>query len=310
MIRTTDTGGVKMIYNGVPTNGQCNNTGAATIIGTSTFNPQYLSLTYVGYMYNPNALNTPISNMADTGSLFGSGIDYANGTYSLTNTSTTYDNYHHYTCNNTTGSCTTVRYYYYNSFYLELNSGYDITQKLKEILNCDNVNQTNSTIKTVIDNWYSDNLSSYTEKLEDTIFCNDRSISSLGGWNPNGGGKSEELQFKNSILNNDLSCQNITDQFSLTNNKAKLIYPIGLMSSPEMNILNNNNARKCGQYFWLGSPCSYKETTIKNNEISTSGTMESYSIGYSDGVRPAISLAPGTKYTTGDGSKDNPYIVN
>ena len=53
ILRTTDTGGVKLIYNGVPdANGTCNNTGVAQQIGKSAFNSNSNSPAYVGYMYN------------------------------------------------------------------------------------------------------------------------------------------------------------------------------------------------------------------------------------------------------------------
>ena len=49
---TTNTGGVKLIYDGVPDgNGYCNNSGTASQIGESAFNSRYSSLGYVGYMY-------------------------------------------------------------------------------------------------------------------------------------------------------------------------------------------------------------------------------------------------------------------
>ena len=51
IVRTTETGGVKLIYDGVPSNGQCNNTGTATTIGNSQFNAGYEDAKYVGYMY-------------------------------------------------------------------------------------------------------------------------------------------------------------------------------------------------------------------------------------------------------------------
>ncbi len=47
IIRTTDTGGIKMIYNGTPTNGECTTTtGANTQIGTSIYNDTYNSTAY------------------------------------------------------------------------------------------------------------------------------------------------------------------------------------------------------------------------------------------------------------------------
>ena len=50
IVRTTETGGVKLIYDGVPSNGQCNNTGSNSTIGSSLFNTNY-NAKYVGYMY-------------------------------------------------------------------------------------------------------------------------------------------------------------------------------------------------------------------------------------------------------------------
>ena len=51
IVRTTETGGVKLIYDGVPSNGQCNNTGDNSTIGDSAFNESYDNAKYVGYMY-------------------------------------------------------------------------------------------------------------------------------------------------------------------------------------------------------------------------------------------------------------------
>ena len=51
IVRTTETGGVKLIYDGTPTDGQCNNTGDNSTIGSSKFNESYDNAKYVGYMY-------------------------------------------------------------------------------------------------------------------------------------------------------------------------------------------------------------------------------------------------------------------
>lgn len=62
IVRTTSTGGVKLIYNGLPSStGECNNTGTASQLtaaqmnessNTITFNYYYNSAADVGYMYN------------------------------------------------------------------------------------------------------------------------------------------------------------------------------------------------------------------------------------------------------------------
>ena len=51
IVRTTETGGVKLIYDGVPSNGQCNNTGDNSTIGRSKFNENSNNAKYVGYKY-------------------------------------------------------------------------------------------------------------------------------------------------------------------------------------------------------------------------------------------------------------------
>ena len=62
IIRTTDTGGVKLIYDGVPSNGECNNTADATSIGNSQFNSSRDDAKYVGYMYGNSIDDTENTN--------------------------------------------------------------------------------------------------------------------------------------------------------------------------------------------------------------------------------------------------------
>lgn len=51
IVRTTETGGTKLIYNGVPTDGKCNNIGESSQIGRSAWNASQNDNAYVGYMY-------------------------------------------------------------------------------------------------------------------------------------------------------------------------------------------------------------------------------------------------------------------
>ena len=149
--------------------------------------------------------------------------------------------------------------------------------------------------------------------MEDTIFCNDRSQSnsSTNGWNPNGGStdRVDGLKFKAYSDANDLSCTNVMDQFSVSNNKAKLTYKVGLMSKPEMNILNNNNARRSERDYWLASPGYIDLSGSFSSSVYSLGSMYSGYLARSFGVRPAVSLVAGTEYSSGDGSMANPYVV-
>ena len=223
---------------------------------------------------------------------------------------------HHYMCvEYGTKSCAEVAYVYYYTgsgtmHYITLRDGVTTVDKaLEDMLT---KNTTNSTMKSGVDAWYKHYLlEDYDDYIEDTIFCNDRSIRALNGWNSDGGMTNTYLQFKEYSVISDLSCTNTTDQFSVSNNNAKLTYKVGLMSSPEMNIMNNSNARKTGQYYWLVSPSYFYSTgnVASGRYVSSSGVMYSNDVYRAYGVRPAVSLTPGIEYSDGDGSMANPYKV-
>ena len=225
---------------------------------------------------------------------------------------------HHYMCvEYGTKSCAEVAYVYYYAgsgtmYYITLRDGVTTVDKaLEDMLT---KNTTNSTMKSGVDAWYKHYLlEDYDDYIEDTIFCNDRSIRALNGWNSDGGMTNTYLQFKEYSVTSDLSCTNTTDQFSVSNNNAKLTYKVGLMSSPEMNIMNNSNARKTGQYYWLVSPDYFYyngyDHIAGGRGVNSGGGMSSSNVNGAYGVRPAVSLTPGIEYSDGDGSMANPYKV-
>ena len=222
---------------------------------------------------------------------------------------------HHYMCvSNGLKTCSQVAYIYYYTgsgdyYYITLSNGVQSVEKAMEDMFTKNT--TNSTIKSGVDAWYKHYLlEDYDDYIEDTIFCNDRSIRALNGWNADGGMTNAFLQFKEYSVTSDLSCTNTTDQFSISNNNAKLTYKVGLMSSPEANILNNSNARKTGQYYWLASPYSFSSGSAFGRRVSTVGDMSYNGVSSALGVRPAVSLSPGVEFVDGgDGSMANPYVV-
>ena len=223
----------------------------------------------------------------------------------------------HYTCWNTTGECTTISYVFnlatsspITLYYINISNGKSVEDAINEMLYNNDVNTVDSKIKRGVDAWYKHYLlKDYDDYIEDTIFCNDRSQKNAdtNGWNPNGGSVTLNMTFKDT---SDLSCVNITDQFSVSNNSAKLKYKVGLISSSEMNILNNSNARKAGHYYWLASPYRALGSSSAVNYVSADGSMRYDFVNYDHGVRPAISLKPGITYSTGDGSMANPYVVS
>ena len=407
IVRTTETGGVKIVYNGVQKNGSCNNIGIDSQIGTSVFNKDYNSPAYAGYMYNTvytssykeiinyeyfsgtkaygdgatyasnkytltNATTLSVSSSnistlvgkytcnssSTTGTcsnlwyivgysgnnvyyyslsggdldgtnkgqnyVFGSSFTYANGTYTLSDTTTiNSDNWasqksnvntHHYTCLSSGTTCSSIYYVYSiglgDAYYITLTNGKSVSDSLNEMLYADNVNTKDSTIKAYIDSWYENNLASYEDKLEDTVFCNDRRILNLNGWNPNGGSTTQYLQFKNNSSVTSLVCANETDRFSMSNTKAKLKHPIGLLSVPELSLASYGSSHyfNNGQYVWLASPYDFAGSGARVR-IADSGGFRVNSVDNSRGVRPSVSLKPNTYFSSGDGSFTNPFVI-
>ena len=323
IVRTTETGGVKIVYNGVQKNGSCNNTGTDSQIGTIAFNNSTGSPADVGYMYNAVYSFTEKNMQSLSNIIFGNSFTYSNGTYILKDTKTVatwssgYNtiNNNHYTCMTTGTTCSSI-YYVYNTsssyaYYITLTNGKSVNDALIEMLYANNVNKNDSKIKNYIDKWYITNLRIYQDKLEDTVFCNDRRILNLNGWNPNGGDTTVALQFKNNDTSNQsLVCTNDTDSFSMSNTKAKLSYPIGLLSVPELSLAGYGSSHyfNNGQSVWLDSPIYFNSFFARVGGTSSGGFTDDY-VFSSRGVRPSVSLKPNTEFTEGDGSFTNPFVI-
>lgn len=338
IVRTTDTGGVKLIYNGTPSSGKCTNTtGTATQLATnSQFNSNYDSPAYVGYMYGTvYPYSSKLSRNLATSYLYGKSFTYANGTYTLANTisssgtwSSDYNtlNNNHYTCFTTGTTCSSIYYIYYTNdtkaYYITLTGGKSVEDAISEMLT-NSSNSTNSTIKTAIDNWYSSNMTSYTNKLEDTPWCNDRSIYELNGWNPNGGDTTKYLSFGGcgraySTYSPSLSC-NKNDAFTKENvaiGNGKLTYPVGLITADEIMLGGGKNGANNSTYYlytnqnyWSVSPFNSENYVTYGLFVGSTGTPIINYVSYPYGVRPAVSLKPGVRFVSGDGTSDTPYVV-
>lgn len=255
---------------------------------------------------------------------FSSSVTYSNGKYKLSGTVTNvglYDtsniskiNNTHYTCFNAGDECSSVYYVYYANgnyvYSIKLNNGENISGALVNMFNSSTTNSKDSTMKMLVESWYAHNLSNYTSYLSDTIYCNDRSIKSLGGFNPSGGSLYSPLTF-NGTSNTSLLCSNEADRFSVSNSVAPLKYPIGLLSGAEANLLGNNKVRASGSKYWLMSPSSLTGTSIGQFVVEATGTLNSaVSINSSNYIRPVITLKGSLTLVSGDGSVTSPYVVS
>ena len=303
IVRTTGSGGVKMVYNGMygnTTSGSCANattaaqiraTSATTATSTATFTStfagtstaQYRSIVGVGYTRNNTYASTSATTATAYSTLFGTNSSYSD-------------------------------------------------------------NSTNSTIKGNIETWFTNNLNSYASKLEASAgYCNDRSIRTSSSSTtlidnsttivPYGTSSMTVYYFgaytrnSNSAQSPTLNCPRSTVDLyttsSASNGNKQLSKPVALLTADEMSFAGSgrstasqgsgysaNSYLRSGSLFWLLSP----NTRVSNGYaygflLYSYGDLDSLGVSNTYGVRPAISLLPGTKIASGSGTATSPWEV-
>ena len=320
IVRTTASGGIKIIYNGVAENNQCLTTRTAAVA-----------------VNGADATNTTLNGGEYT---YGTRFTYAGDTFTITgdtinltwSDSTYKDALGKYTCLNSTGTCTelyevggyisaskgyTTKYTvgtapnYRTLGNTPFNAPYNKKEYIGYMFNIEegDANKYNSSIKSYLESWYESNMTNVTRKLEDTTWCYDRTVIPTPE-----GGASVHTYYKeyNNTSEVHLTCDNIEDQYSVSNTKAKLDYPIGLLNNGEA-ILMGGTYRKTGAYYWLGSPYYFYYNYgyyAKVRDVHFGGLLDDDIVYYSCGARPSVSLLSGTDFEEGTtGTYDNPYVV-
>ena len=184
--------------------------------------------------------------------------------------------------------------------------------------NSTHTNTNPSTIKGILDTWYSKNLASNSDKIDGNAgFCGDRRVSSGTG----GGTSSTDYQPYTRISNSSpsLSCEKADiytiDEFEHGN--GALTYPIGLISAdeamfagiPNWNSSNSNNYLYTGQHYWTMSPSWYYNGGAYVFIVYSNGFLNYGSrVTYSFGVRPVINIRADVALT-GSGTTTDPFKV-
>ena len=262
IVRTTATGGIRMIYNGEANND--NSCGIASGNTTErTYTQNHIKMT--------------------RGSLDGDNYTYTNGT-----------------------SASSFPY----------NVQYRDHKYVGYMYETNEENDTDSNLKRVLDAWYNANLTSYDNKIEDSIYCNDRTYTTSG---------SSQYYCPRTRGQNGTPttlCTRTTDAFGVNSGNKKSTYKVGFITTDEemlagrswnygmRDYLYNND------YYWTGSPFisyssyAYVFTVNRANNLShAEDPGRYYNVNYTYGVRPVVSLKKGTSYT-GTGTLTDPYIVN
>ena len=233
IVRTTETGGTKLIYNGTPTaDNKCN--GDNSMIGYSAYNDNYDSEDDVSYIYSDG---------------------------------------------------------------------------------------TNSTIKQKVDTWYTSNMTAYTDMLEDTVWCNDRSITFSGYYDKWG----YDATLFGAYARNATSGQyqpslHCPAEYSLTTSATqvsnKLTYPVGLLTADELTLAGmgwggyTEDVYLNNYYdWWTMSPYAFGYDYALVFAGYSYGCLNYDDANYEDGVRPAVSLKPGAYVSTGNGTASSPYVI-
>ena len=174
-----------------------------------------------------------------------------------------------------------------------------------------------------MDKWYTRTtlVGIDAKNIVDSIFCNDRSASSTqtNEWASTGAnyyyGAYGRLNYNDTKPT--LKCLTNSDKFTVSTSigNGALTYPVGLITGDEILMAGN------GEYTNLTSGIYNPTQSITPSYYGPSpvvSTSNAYGIdsgsnlsseGYG-GFRSVISLSPKVKFSSGDGTYNNPYIVD
>ena len=194
-------------------------------------------------------------------------------------------------------------------------------------LNSQHGTGTNSSIKTTVDNWYVNNLSSFDDYISKTaIYCNDRTVASGVTWSATGNTFNYAAYTRlNTNKTPTFTCSNANDRFtaSTTTGNAKLTYPIGMITADEISYAGGSTASNTSFYiaqnassgvlwWWTMSPYYWDggrtHVFIVGGSPNT-GVLTYFNVLYTSGVRPVISLKSCVLASGGSGTASDPYTV-
>ena len=317
--------------------------------GDGTGYSRYVDPTYVGYMYGKNfALQTSdVTSYVDftplTKYYFADGYEFdeENEVFRLKKVnlepiSGTFvemkDNYetYPYSCRSTssTGVCQVL---------LKVDSWVNETTVRVQYISYSSVdkdstrtNELSSNVKTKLESWYETNIVGKTDEDGDLItnyivdgtFCNDRSTSQSGYLLTPTTYYGAYTRLTASTPTASLTCSNdIRDKFSSTTSKGNglLEYPVALITADEVALAGGKNGIKNENYYlrtnanyWTMSPSTFHSSGAYALEfyVHPTGLMSNNFVASGYGLRAVINLSSEVLISEGDGSSENPYILD
>lgn len=184
-------------------------------------------------------------------------------------------------------------------------------------------NEENSTVKSVVDNWYKSNLTTYSLYIADNGFCNDRSLYNGDGASTDANTNFSQI-YRSATNTASLKCDS-NDLFTLPNSEKgnkSLDYPVGLPTYDEL-ILSGLRVNSKNPLVWTISEKSYwtmTPTYFMKYDMHQKGLyVSNYYYGISEywvnavnanvGIRPVISLKSDVEISGGIGTINDPFVV-
>ena len=276
IVRTTGSGGVKMVYNGTWTGSTCAKNQNNAQLTTSSFNSSSASIVYAGYTYNSSYTNNSATNGISVDTVLGN-----NSNLALNNTRST------------------IKTYIEDTWYANNMTAY--TNKLESVAGYCND-------RTLYNNDYSQQLSNV-----DTSQNNSFGASYRVGYNSpvkapsltcprgdvdnyryvaNSNGTANELKYPAALLT--------ADEVTLAGSGYNTVLPY-----------NAKSFLRSGNRFWLLSPnIRGSDGYASEFTLHWIGLLGSHGVNNAEGVRPAISLKPGMAIVSGTGTATDPWVVS
>ena len=346
IVRVNGDGTLRLIYDGTQghTNGESSSNRQVT---TKAFNNWWSDNAYVGYMYGDPSDNqitedtnafTYVGLNASSKYYFGTSytFDKSTNTFKLDGelmqaTLTEYGNQYndkgYYTCFSTSSTGTCQRLNHVQKYVSATSMSVKAVEWSSTSYDRAHANEVNSNIKTYLEDWYDSNLSSVDSILsKDTVFCNNRQISSYsdGTYRNTGYGITATMygytrfyNWNGSSISPSLNCPQANDKFSVTTTKGngKMSNPVGLITADEVSMAGGKTGAQntlyylyTGTYYWTMTPSHFFSNAYEFC-VTSSGEFVNGNVDYGGGVRPVVNLNTENLSFTGTGTMQDPYVI-
>ena len=168
----------------------------------------------------------------------------------------------------------------------------------------------NSNAKTILENWYQTNIGSKADLAKNVAsgnyYCEQAKVKYSSDYTS----ENTNMTLYSSYMP-DFKCT--TDG----NGKGQVSASIGLLSYDEVvyaggfSFVNNDNYYlfSSNNTMWTMSPAGYAFGISAIWFINTTGSVTNPSVSYTSALHPAINLKDDTKISSGNGTKNNPYLL-